>query len=258
MTFSYLLLSLFLGMRHGLDPDHLAIINGINLNDHSKGKSTIWSGFYFSLGHGVAVTFVGLLIIALSGNFNTYSSIAAFTEWIPILMLIFTGIYGLFALYRERSFGNRNHINIKLVDEIYQGKFVAFRLFITGILFALVFDTTTQVAAWGLVGEGLSKDSQYWIAFLIGLFFTLGMLITDTSNGLFFYKLLHTSDSKFQLKVYLSFLVVVTSLVLGAIQLFEKLGLSIEIPDSFKLGWGILMMILSLIGLFINYLKSKK
>jgi high-affinity nickel permease len=53
MTLTYLFFSLILGMRHGIDPDHLAIINGINLNNHASGKSSRWSGFFFSLGEQI-------------------------------------------------------------------------------------------------------------------------------------------------------------------------------------------------------------
>ena len=258
MTISYILFSLLLGMRHGLDPDHLAIINGINLNEHSKGKSTIWSGFFFSLGHGVTVTFIGVLVIALSSTFKAYSKISAFTEWIPIVMLLFTGAYGGFAIYNEIISGKSNHSHKKISSLINQSKSQSLKLFITGIFFALVFDTSTQVAAWGLVGEGLSKDNQYWIAISIGLFFTAGMMVTDTLNGLFFYRILNSNTSKFNLKIFLSLIVVITSIVLGTIQLLEKLGFPIEIPDSFKLIWGGGIMALSLGGIFINYFQIKK
>ena len=258
MMLSYMFFSIILGMRHGLDPDHLAIINGINLNEHSKGKSNSWSGFFFSLGHGVTVSVIGVLIITLNNSLKSYTRLVEFTEWIPIALLLFTGFYGVFVIYSGQIYGTHNHSHKKLTSFIAQSKFPALRLFITGIFFALVFDTSTQVAALGLVGEDIGNYDAYWIALIIGLFFTVGMMITDTLNGLFFYRILNSNHSKFNLKIILSFLVVISSLTLGAIQLLEKLGVPIEIPDYYKLLWGLVIMAVTLLGLLVNYLQIKK
>jgi high-affinity nickel-transport protein len=249
---------MLLGMRHGLDPDHLAIVNGINLNAHSKSKSNIWGGLFFSSGHGFTVTIIGVLIIGLSDSLKYYKRIFEFTEWIPIVLLLFTGLFGVYTIYSGLVHKGNNHSHKKLSTFISQSKYPALKLFLTGILFALVFDTSTQVAAWGLVGEGITRVDQYSIAIFIGLFFTAGMMVTDTLNGLFFYRILNAEHSKFNLKIFLSLLVVLTSLTLGAIQLFEKLGMSIEIPDLYKLIWGASIMALTLVGILVNYLQFKE
>jgi len=258
MTLSYLFFALILGMRHGLDPDHLAIINGINLNYHSKGKSNSWSGFFFSLGHGVSVSVIGVLIVTLNNGLKSYTRIVEFTEWIPIALLLFTGFYGVFVLCRGQIYGTHNHPHKKLTSFIAQSKFPSLKLLITGILFALVFDTSTQVAAWGLVGDSIENNYAYWNAFLIGLLFTTGMMITDTLNGLFFYSILNAKHSKFNLKIIISLLVVITSLLLGVIQFLEKLGVPIEIPNPYKLLLGLVIMAVTLLGLLLNYLQIKK
>ena len=129
MTLSYLFFSTLLGMRHGLDPDHIAIINGVNLNQHSKGKSNIWSGLFFSLGHGVTVTIVGVLIIALNESFKSYTRILEFTEWIPIVLLLFTGFYGLYNIYHGLAYQTNNHTHKKWSFFLSKSKCPAIRLF---------------------------------------------------------------------------------------------------------------------------------
>ena len=50
-----------LGLRHGLDPDHLVAIDGLT-RAGSREERRRWCGLFFSLGHGVVVTIVGLAV----------------------------------------------------------------------------------------------------------------------------------------------------------------------------------------------------
>jgi high-affinity nickel-transport protein len=44
------------GVRHGFDPDHLVAIDGFA---RSGGR---WCGLFFSLGHGLMVTLIGVVV----------------------------------------------------------------------------------------------------------------------------------------------------------------------------------------------------
>src|SRR3989442_14691420 len=46
-----------LGLKHGLDPDHLIAIDGFTRSSRSR-----WCGLFFSLGHGVVVTLIGVAV----------------------------------------------------------------------------------------------------------------------------------------------------------------------------------------------------
>ena len=48
--FYFLFFAFLMGLRHGLDPDHLVIINGITLQETNINTSK-WNGFMFSMGH---------------------------------------------------------------------------------------------------------------------------------------------------------------------------------------------------------------
>ena len=50
-----------LGLRHGFDPDHLVAIDGMTRSTKSR-----WCGLFFSLGHGLVVTLVGVAIALLA------------------------------------------------------------------------------------------------------------------------------------------------------------------------------------------------
>ena len=45
-----------LGMRHAFDADHIAAIDNTTRKLRSEGKSPIWVGFWFSLGHSTIVS----------------------------------------------------------------------------------------------------------------------------------------------------------------------------------------------------------
>lgn len=257
MTISYLFFSLLLGMRHGIDPDHLAIINGINLNNHSKGKCSKWSGFYFSLGHGVTVTLIGVLIILFKEGSQSYAQLAQYTEWVPIIILIFTGLYGIFNLVNKANKSIHQHSHSKIISYLTNTKSPSIKLFFTGLFFAFIFDTSAQVAVWVLIGEGHSQ-SLYLTAILIGFSFTVGMMTTDTLNGMFFYRILNESNNKFNSRQLLSWLVIISSLAIGGIQLAEKTGYIIQINESFKLIWGLFIMAATIFGMIINWYYTKK
>ena len=114
-------------------------------------------------------------------------------------------------------------------------------MFTVGFVFALVFDTASQTAAWTLAAQ---QDSKIEAALLTGLIFTFGMVITDTGNGILFSKAYHQTQSKttaLKLQKALGWMVAISSILLGTHQLLEKIEIEIPVSDTFKtlLGLGI-------------------
>src|SRR5258708_33970839 len=53
------LMVFLLGLRHGMDPDHLATLDGLaRHNAQPRPRLARWSGCFFSLGHGAIVPLV--------------------------------------------------------------------------------------------------------------------------------------------------------------------------------------------------------
>ena len=50
-----------LGLKHGLDPDHLVAIDGFTRSSN-RAEMRRWCGLFFSLGHGAVVTLVGVYL----------------------------------------------------------------------------------------------------------------------------------------------------------------------------------------------------
>ena len=63
-----------LGLKHGMDPDHLAIIDGITRAKAAQNERlALWTGFLFSVGHGGVVILVAIGISLISRNWQAPS-----------------------------------------------------------------------------------------------------------------------------------------------------------------------------------------
>src|SRR5204863_5447787 len=59
------LMVFLLGLRHGMDPDHLAAVDGLaRHNARDRPRVARWSGCLFSLGHGAIVTLIAGFVAA--------------------------------------------------------------------------------------------------------------------------------------------------------------------------------------------------
>lgn len=60
-----LLISLFLGLRHASDPDHLAAVTTLiaSEEEHKQARKAGWMGFCWGLGHGTTLVVLGLPLV---------------------------------------------------------------------------------------------------------------------------------------------------------------------------------------------------
>src|SRR2546429_4745657 len=93
------LLVFFLGLKHGLDPDHLATIDGLaRCNAQMRPRLARWSGCLFSLGHGAIVTLVAGVVGAVAGGWTAPRWLDDVGTWVSIGFLIALGIMNLAAV----------------------------------------------------------------------------------------------------------------------------------------------------------------
>ena len=76
----------------------------------------------------------------------------------------------------------------KLIPKKLINSSSAFSIILIGILFATVFDTATQAAAWGYAA---SQQGGMIAAVLMGLIFSAGMIATDTIDGRILFSILN-------------------------------------------------------------------
>jgi len=167
-----------LGLRHGFDPDHLVAIDGLTRSNRSR-----WNGLFFSLGHGVVVTLVGLAVAVAATEWQAPAWLEELGACISISVLVVLGLANLLMLLRtpgERAVplvGIRSRWFAERLSGASHPVFVA----AIGAAFALSFDTISHALVFSLTGAAMAG----WLfATLLGLVFTLGMVLVDALNGL--------------------------------------------------------------------------
>ncbi|SEU19992.1 hypothetical protein [Variovorax sp. OV084] len=182
LSFAGLFLMFALGLRHGLDPDHIACIDGLTWHalNHSHAHAG-WIGTLFALGHGLLVTLIAVVVSKLAMHFDPPGFVVTVFGWIPTLLLIMVGCLNLRLLLRtDRAYAPIGW-KMSLIPARLRQQTSAWSVVVIGVLFATVFDTATQAAAWGYVAS--NKNGGAWAALLAGMTFTAGMMVTDTLDG---------------------------------------------------------------------------
>src|SRR5436853_189686 len=81
-----------LGLKHGLDPDHLAAIDGLTrFNAGRHPRVSRWSGLLFSAGHGVVVTLVAIAVATVATEWRAPEWLEQTGVWISIAFLALLG-----------------------------------------------------------------------------------------------------------------------------------------------------------------------
>ena len=167
-----------LGLRHGFDPDHLVAIDGMTRSTQSR-----WCGLFFSLGHGVAVTLIGVAVAVAATEWQAPAWLEQTGALVSIAVLLLLGIANVASLARTPA-----HAPVALVG--LRGRWIADRLArashpaviaSVGAAFAVSFDTVSHALAFSLTGATMAG---VLFAGILGLVFTLGMVLTDALNGL--------------------------------------------------------------------------
>ncbi|MEJ2644186.1 MAG: nickel transporter [Gammaproteobacteria bacterium] len=193
--FALLAVVFLLGLRHGMDPDHLATIDGLTrFNAVSHPRLSRWAGFLFSCGHGAVVMVVAVMVGLLAARWTAPHWLNAFGAWISIAFLLALGAINLAAVLRARpdevvyAVGLKGRWLGRLNRASHPGLVV-----VIGALFALSFDTVSQTALFSLAASSIAG----WLySALLGLVFTVGMMVTDGLNGLWVARLIRRADRR--------------------------------------------------------------
>ncbi len=185
-----------LGVRHGFDPDHLVAIDGlVRSSVRLRPRLARWSGLFFSLGHGVVVTLVGVAVALAAADWQAPRWLEHVGAWISIGVLVALGIANLMLFARTPA---GRAVPLAAV----RGGWWAERLArashpviiaAIGAAFALSFDTISHALVFSLTGASLAG---WAFALALGIVFTLGMVLTDALNGWWVAHLVSRADRR--------------------------------------------------------------
>lgn len=182
-----------LGLKHGFDADHLATIDGLTrFNSRTNPRLARYCGTLFSLGHGVVVVAIALVVSLLVRHWQTPEWLESFGAWTSICFLTALGLLNIHAVIKAhptemvRPIGLKGRFLGRLAHAARPG-LVA----LVGALFAFSFDTISQTALFALTA---SQFGGWQPALLLGLLFVLGMLVTDGINGMWIARLIQRAD----------------------------------------------------------------
>jgi len=184
-----------LGMKHGMDPDHLATIDGMTrFNAQSRPRLSRLSGFLFSLGHGLVVTLVAAIVALSASKWSAPVWLEDLGAWISIIFLLLLGFANLRAVLRSAPDQQVHPVGLK-------GRFLPrfsatshpVMIAAVGAAFALSFDTVSLTALFSLSASNMAG----WLFSIgLGVLFMVGMMLTDGINGLWVARMMRQTNQR--------------------------------------------------------------
>jgi nickel/cobalt transporter (NiCoT) family protein len=195
-----LLLVFLLGLKHGVDPDHLATVDGLTrFNLASRPRLARWSGCLFSLGHGLMVMAVAALVALSASAWSTPGWLELAGAWISIGFLLALGALNLAGVLRTPADRVARPAGLKgrWLGRLGQTSHPLLIASI-GAAFALSFDTVSQAALFSLSASPVVTPTIAGWAFaaFLGFVFTSGMIAADGANGFWVSRLLARADRR--------------------------------------------------------------
>ena len=178
-----------LGMRHAVDADHIAAIDNVTRKLIQDGGRPIGVGFWFAFGH-CTVVFLATLAIALTTlglplDFDSWfapwkgigatvrSSIATLFLFVvaALNLVILADIWKTFRRVRKdggcdvAALQNRGGVLAKIFQPLFRLVTRDWHMLLLGFLFALGFDTVTEIGLLGISGAqaGQGMSIPIWI-----------------------------------------------------------------------------------------------
>jgi len=237
------------GLRHAVDPDHIAAIDNVTRKLMQEGKRPIATGFFFALGHStvviVACVLVALSVGALEARFAGFKEVGGLigtgisATFLFVIALINTMI--LMSVYRAFMAVSRGE---RLIEEDLHGLldrrgffarmlrslFViitrSWHMFPLGFLFGLGFDTASEVSLLGISAAQGSAGLPIWSILVFPALFAAGMSLIDTTDGVLMVQAYGWAFVKPVRKLYynltMTFISIVVAFLIGGL---EALGL---------------------------------
>jgi nickel/cobalt transporter (NiCoT) family protein len=248
------------GLRHGVDPDHIAAIDNVTRKLMQEGKRPLYAGFFFALGHStvvvIASVLVALSVAALQTRFEGFKEIggvigtgvsALFLLAISLANIaILISVYRVFRAVRrgERLIDEDLHDVLAqrgLLGRLLRSLFgiigASWHMYPLGLLFGLGFDTASEVGLLGISASQGSAGLPVWSILVFPALFTAGMSLVDTTDGVLMVNAYGWAFIKPIRKLYYNLTItlvsIVVALLIGSIEALGLLGDRLGLAGGF-------------------------
>ena len=201
------LLAYVLGLRHAVDPDHIAAIDNVTRKLLHEGQKPVSIGLWFALGHSALVVFaassIAFTAVSLQGTFSAYretgaliATCASATFLLTIAafnLLILRHVWHAYRQMKATGHYDDENFNLllhnrgliaRLLRPLFRLVSRSWHMFPIGLLFALGFDTATEIGIFGLSAAEASRGVSLWSVLVFPALFTAGMTLVDSADGI--------------------------------------------------------------------------
>jgi nickel/cobalt transporter (NiCoT) family protein len=239
------------GLRHGVDPDHIAAIDNVTRKLMQEGKRPLYAGFFFALGHStvvvIASVFVALSVTVLQARFEGFKEIggvigtsvsALFLLGISLANIaILVSVYRVFVAVKRGDRLIEDDLHDMLARRGLLGRMLrslfgimtrSWHMYPLGLLFGLGFDTASEVGLLGISAAQGSAGLPVWSILVFPALFTAGMSLVDTTDGVLMVNAYGWAFIKPIRKLYYNLTItlvsIVVALLIGSIEALGLLG----------------------------------
>ena len=252
-----------LGLRHAVDPDHIAAIDNVTRKLMQEGKRPVAVGLFFAVGHSTVVIAASLLVAvsvgALEARFEGFKEIGGVigtsVSALFLLLIALINTMILISVYRAFQASRRGDhaTEQELHDLLQQRGFLArmlrslfalitksWQMYPLGFLFGLGFDTASEIGLIGISAAQGSAGLPVWSILVFPALFTAGMSLIDTTDGVVMLGAYGWAFAnplrKLTYNLTVTGISVVVALLIGGIELFglaaDRFGLSGRVWDA--------------------------
>lgn len=248
-----------LGLRHGVDADHIAAIDNVTRKLMGQKQRPIGAGLFFALGHSSVVVIAALVIAiaadfvhkagslkGISGAFATGVS-AFFLFLIAALnLVILRSVYDAFRRVKNGQPYVEEDLNVLLsgrglLARIFRPLFKmvnrSWHMILLGFLFGLGFDTATEVSLLGISAAQGAHGFALASIMVFPALFAAGMALVDTTDGVLMVGAYSWAFVKPLRKLYYNLTVTLVSaliaIVIGGIEVLSLVGDQLDLQGAF-------------------------
>ena len=248
------------GLRHAVDPDHIAAIDNVTRKLVQDNQRPVTVGFWFAIGHSAVVALGAAIIAAASaameGRFESFRQFGGVISTCVSSLFLFI-IAGINLVVLRSVYRSFRHVRAggrvveADVNQLLDQRGLLARLFrpmfrlVTrswhmlplGFLFGLGFDTATEISLLGIAATEAANGVSLSAILVFPALFAAGMTLIDTTDGVL---MLHAYDwafikplRKLYYNLTITLVSVIIAVVIGGIEALGLLGEKLEFTGGF-------------------------